>query len=179
MSVAGSSPVAYRRFSGYADPRYPEGQWVGSVTRGGDATGGTLTASLTFAEATDIAINSRVFSLEELGVSVDGVASISSRISTDNLGSGGPAAFQHRIDLNMPVITTVTTLQPRGEMWSFLPLFLGSMRVLGVTTRILVQMINPGAGDDARLECAGYWWGPRSVLADGGPQRPPTGLYRA
>ena len=179
MSTLGTIQVAYRRFNGYRDPRYPEGQWVGSVTVSGDGSGGTTTGSLVFAEATDVAINSRIYSLEELGLSIDATSDTEGRISTDNLGSGGPAAFQHRFSVELTAVANLTTVQIAAGQLTMLPLFLGAMRVLSVQTRILAGIVNPGVGDDMRFEAAGYWWGSRSVLADGGPQRPPTGLYRA
>ncbi len=179
MSTTGESQVAYRRFSGYTDPRYPEGQWVGSVTVSGDGSGGTTTASLIFAPATAARLNSRMFSLEELGVSVDGTSSATGRLSTDNLGLDGPASLQHRLAFSLTATGQGSTLQPDAEEFSFLPLYLGAMRLALVNTRILFVMSNPGVGDDLRLEGAGYWWGPRSILVDGGAQRPPTGLYVA
>ena len=178
MSITGDSPVAYRRFSGYADPRYPEGQWVGSITLSGDASGGTSTLSLVFSEATVAVLNSRMFSLEEFGVSVSAGANDDGRLSTDNLGLGGQAAFQHRFSMSIDTPGGVATVQLRTDSQNILPLFLGGQRVISVQTRILWQQGNPGAGVDTRFEAAGYWWGSRSVMIDGGPQRPPTGLYQ-
>ena len=179
MSVTGDIDVAYRRFSGYLDPRYPEGQWLGSVTVSGDGSGGTLTGSIIFARATESRLNSRIYSLEEIGASISGTDTQDQiRISTDNLGRDGPAAFQHRFVLLLSEGGT-GTIQIFPRDLALLPILLGAMRVPLVNTRILATMINPGVGDDFRFEAAGYWWGSRSVLVDGGPQRPPQGIYPA
>ncbi len=178
MTVSGDSPVAFRRFSGYTDPRYPQGQWLGSVTVSGDASGGSVNASLLFSEATP-ALNSQFFTLEELGLSLSGTSSTTTaRIQTDNLGRDGPAAFQHRMHVNLTGVTAIDTVQLTPRDLSMLPLVLGAMRVVAIQTRMTARITNPGVGDDLRFEAAGYWWGSRSILVDGGPQRPPTGLYR-
>ncbi len=180
MSVTGSSPVAYRRFNGWQDPALPEGTWLGSVTVSGDASGGTVTASLDFAEATEARLNSRMFSLEELGLSVNAVgADQDTRVATDNLGRDGPAAFQHRFELLLANLSSTDTAQLLATQLGFLPLWLGAMRVPLVRSRIFSTGVNPTVGSDWRFEAAGYWWGSRSILVDGGPKRPPNGLYRA
>jgi len=180
VSVAGTIPIAYRRFSGYLDPRYPEGQWLGSVTVSGDASGGNLVASLIFAEGTDTFLNTRFFTLEELGLSVSGTdTGAQAQVATDNLGRDGPAAFQHRMIILLQSDSTAGVIQPfPRDLFNF-PIVLGAMRVPLVATRLLARLPNPGVGDDVRLEAAGYWWGSRAILVDGGPQRPPTGLYKA
>lgn len=179
MSVSNDSQVAYRRFSGYTDPRYPEGQWLGSVTVSEDATGGEVIASLIFSEATAF-INSRFFTLEEVGFSVQGTnAGGSVAIATDNLGRDGPAAFQHRFVMALVGGTSSLFISPQSRDLPALPMVLGAMRVPLVQTRIFARKANLLAGDDDRFEAAGYWWGSRSILVDGGPQRPPTGLYKA
>lgn len=180
MSVSGDSPIAYRRFSGYLDERYPEGQWLGSVTVSGDASGGSLTASLIITPATGTALNSRFFSLEEFGLSVSGTdTTVNAQVATDNLGRDGPAAFQHRMVVRMESDTTAGVVQPLPRDLALPPIILGAMRVPLVNTRLFARLPNPGVGDDVRFEAAGYYWSSRSILVDGGPQRPPTGLYKA
>ncbi len=176
MSVVGSTQIAYRRFSGWLDPRYPQGFWLGTVTVLGDASGGTLTASLIFAEATQANLNSSMFSLEELGVSSLVGADRDVRISTDNLGRDGPGAIVHRMQVEMGVIGGIGDTAMKTDTLR-LPIYLGAMRIIGVQTRLICGLNNGGVGLDVRFEAQGYWWGSRSVLVDGGPQRPPTGLY--
>jgi len=180
VSIAGTIAVAYRRFSGYLDPRYPEGQWLGSVTVSGDASGGNLIASIIFAEATDGNLNSRFFTLEELGLSISGTDSAdTAQVATDNLGRDGPAAFQHRMFYGLQSDGSAGVIQVAPRDLGLFPIVLGAMRVPLVQTRIFARVNNPGVGDDVRFEAAGYYWGSRSILVDGGPQRPPAGLYRA
>ncbi len=179
MSVVATSPVAYRRSSGYADPRYPEGHWLGSVTVSGDASGGTITASIVFSEAI-AQLDSRIYSLEQFtAFSSTESSTRAASFFTDNLGLDGPAALTNRFTgtISPHVTPDTTSLSPRDM--TNLPLFLGSMRVRSILTRLGMSLVNPGVGEDYRLEAQGYWWGARSVLVDGGPQRPPTGLYRA
>lgn len=135
--------------------------------------------NLIFSEATP-AVNSRIFSLEQLALlSVGDTTGRNWTMFTDNLGLDGPAALTNRTNLETVANTVAVNVALDAKALVFLPLFLGSMRVPLIQTRLGVTSLNPGAGIDYRFEAQGYWWGSRSVLADGGPQRPPTGLYKA
>jgi len=179
MSVVDTSQVAYRRAQGYAQPGLPEGYWLGSVTMEGDASGGTITGSLIFSEATP-ALNSRIYSLEQFALfTLNEDADREINLFTDNLGHDGPAALTNRWTLSTLGEAAGTNSALRPESATLLPLFLGSMRIVGIVTRIGVLLSNPGAARDYRFEAQGYWWGARAVLVDGGVKRPPNGLYPA
>ncbi len=65
-----------------------------------------------------------------------------------------------------------------GRDMAMLPLFLGSQRLPGITASFSMFADNVDT-ETYTFEAEGYRWSPRSVLVDGGPQRPPTGLYQA
>lgn len=178
MAISADSQVAFRRFSGFLDPRFPEGYWLGSVTLSGDASGGQATANLIFSEATQPALDSRMYSLEQLSFFRDNNSDIDAGIFTDNLGLDGPAALTNNYHIEGATAGTLARSPVRTATLPPFPIWLGSMRVTGVQTRLALAMLNVN-GTDLRFEAQGYWWGPRSILVDGGPQRPPTGLYKA
>jgi len=173
VSVLNSLPAEYRRFNGYTDPRYPEGFWFGRVAVTGDATGGV--AALTIQFNTDLTrVSSRIFSLEQLSVFSDETNNRNLSLSVGELG--GPTGVQLRGFYQMLMVTFVNG----NALFEtpFLPLFLGAQNRVGLASFVAVT----GANVDTVVmdfEAQGYWWGPRSILAEGGPQRPPTGLYRA
>jgi len=149
------------------------------VTVSGDGSGGSLTASIVFSEASSPALDSRIYSLEQLSGVDSRNAAVGARISTDNLGLDGQAALINNFRLLLNGVGGPEVSPPDSNFLNFRPLYLGSMRVVGVQSRILWGQGNPGTSEDLRFEAQGYYWGPRSVLVDGGPQRPPTGLYPA
>lgn len=178
MAVVQSDIVAYRRFSGYLDPRWPLGYWVGSSTGSGDASGGNITIELVFALASQASLSSIMFSLERVGLASSDAASREFRLSVQNMGQDGQAALLYETAL--ATITGAVTRSPLdARRTASLPWFLGSQRIQGIQAEVQVDAGNPGVGVDFRFEAQGYYWGARSVLVDGGPQRPPTGLYPA
>jgi len=179
MSVVEQIDVRYRRFSGYLDPRYPEGHWFARASVTGDGSGGFATLSLVFAGATLATRNSRIYSLEQMSVSSTETTERVNLFTAANMGTTQFAQNNEMAvrSLDLAFNTPVAQAVEIGQL-SFLPLFLGSQRFVGTTTSIDMLMTNVNA-IVYNFEAQGYWWGPRSVLVDGGPQRPPSGLYRA
>ncbi len=179
MTVLAVQGVEYRRFNGYRDPRYPEGMWMGGMTVTGDATGGLMVATLHFNVATDV-ISSRIFSLEAIGGSNGTVANVDAALEVVNLGgplSLAPLGFRRIYRVFFRGVTSFGAALELGGL-SFMPLFLGAQQEVTVTSQIALSKPNVDLQVQT-FEAEGYWWGPRSVLQEGGPQRPPTGLYRA
>lgn len=178
MTVLGELSVTYRRYSGYAAPALPEGYWLGVVTVVGDASGGALVLTHLFSLGSP-KLNSRIFSLDQYSIfSLNEAANRGVAISTLNMGIDGPSAIINRWDLTLDANGASTTSSPDTNAQNVLPMFLGAMRFPSIQLRLTATMANPGAGVTYQFEAQGYWWGPRAVLVDGGPQRPATGLYR-
>lgn len=176
MAVITNTNVQYRQFNGYSDPRYPQGMWFGASTSVGDATGGVNEAVLVFTLSTITALGSRIFNMEQFSVRSSRDADADIRFSHINLTGPQPPGLQHySLALVSDAISSSASVSAR-DMRTLVPLFLGSQRLQGVTAGIAID----NANNDTEImvfEAQGYWWGPRSVMADGGPQRPPTGMY--
>jgi len=177
MSVIAQIFVESRRYSGWIDPRYPIGYWQAALTVTGDATGGVLGIDLTFQGAVPAFLNSQMYSVERLSVDGNEGANQSVRIQAVNMGGPDNQGFLHEYALQMSAMTGGRT-SITGDQFTFLPWFLGSQRTPGINASL--SLVGPNTDTIAyTLEAEGYRWSPRSVLVDGGPQRPPTGLYRA
>lgn len=176
MSVVSQQDVFYRRFSGYQDPRFPEGYWFARGTVTGDATGGVMALDLVFTAAAITSLNSRIYSLEQLSLTQGDNTDRTYELRGLNM-TGLPLAFTHNYAIEVRGLPGGGGALDLREL-AGLPLFLGSQNEVG-TTQSVSLIIDNVNGLTYRAEGEGYWWGPRSVLIDGGPQRPPTGLYRA
>jgi len=178
VSVATEQPVELRRFSGYDDPRYPSGSWHVRVLALGDATGGTITLGAILALAGSPALSSLIFSLEQHALSTTVGTTRFYRLFTDNMSGPSNAALVVDYVEQVVGVGGVARAATAGSTLVREPLFLGSQRFQGITSALRVAIVN----DDAIVHlftAQGYYWTARSVLVDGGPQRPPTGLYRA
>ena len=175
MAVGFSFRVDVRPYSGYANPSLPIAAWVGQGTAVGDATGGNLNMDFFF-QNDDEALITELFNLEQValdttaGVNTPGILRL---ISMDNLAPNRPMFGQiWSFTMNTRLGDTAIDMT-RG---SVLPLWLGAPNREEGDSGIRFFFDNV----DARIygvTIQGYIWGPRSVLAEGGPQRPPNGLF--
>jgi len=176
MSVIGQIVVESRRYSGWVDPRYPIGYWQAALTVTGDATGGSVGVDLVFQGAVPAFLNSQMYSVERLSVLLGADTSRNLRISAINMGGPDNQGFIHQYTVLILNQDSVVGSAIRGDQLTFLPWFLGSQRARGITTSLSLVSANVDTVA-VTFEAEGYRWSPRSVLVDGGPQRPPTGLY--
>lgn len=181
MSVSATARVLLRRFNGYTDPRYPIAFWAARQAILGNGTGGEQEIRIEFASGTEAALNSNMYSLEQIGV-----------LTSNNVDANGVI-----ITRNMdPIIASLTNVEnathfqieavgtpsqgaaiAARDAGALRGMFLGGQDLLPQGTRI--QIVTPNVDLSLfTVTVQGYVWGARSVLADGGPQRPPTGLYR-
>ena len=178
MAVIGQIVVESRRYSGWLDPRYPIGYWQAALSVTGDATGGALAIDLVFQGATEPRLNSQMYSVERFGIKSNDVADRDMIVAAVNMGGPANQGFQHTYTVRVDFVTDTgqSSLVPSGL--NMLPWFLGSQRTPAVTASLslIADNIDPVM---ITFEAEGYRWSARSVLVDGGPQRPPTGLYRA
>lgn len=173
MTVANTNAVFYRRFNGYPSPALPEGWWWGRVRVTGDATGGTANMSLALAPIAD-ALNSRMFSLEHMAVYSTEAADRGVRIQGTNLVGPGDLTLGHVIGGVLRASGNANALA--GRDYAMLPVFLGSAALQSQQAAISAVLGNVDT-IVYDFEAEGYWWGPRSILASGGPQRPVGSVY--
>lgn len=178
MSVITQIVVESRRYSGWIDPRYPIGYWQAALTIVGDATGGVVGLDLVFQGASPPTLNSQMYSVERLGLTQGNSGNRQIRISAINMAGPANQGFLHEYTfLMLGQDTGLNKSAIRADMLSILPWFLGSQRTRGITASLSAVLPNVD-GIGFTFEAEGYRWGARSVLVDGGPQRPPTGPYR-
>jgi len=171
MSVVGAVPIEFRRFSGYLDPRYPLGQWFGVSVIEGDATGGTASVTIDFVASTQVSRATVLYNLEELSISREVQGSAFMRFLALNFSrpTSFAARHQYSLDIRQDAVGGGSAMDPKEA--AFLPLFLGTQRDIGTTVQIAIIDGNSD-GNTITMEAWGYYWSPRSVLIDGGPQRP-------
>lgn len=176
MSANLQVEVEGRNYSGWLNPRYPIGYWQGSIELAGDATGGILSLDLVFQSALAARLDSQIYSVERLSFRTsDGVAR---GIKLTALNMGGPSnlGFAHEYTIATAVQDGVAQSAVLAREMSILPWFLGSQRTAGITASLSIVTDNVNS-IAFKLEAEGYRWSSRSILVDGGPQRPPTGPY--
>lgn len=178
MSVTGEASVQYRRFQGYLDPRLPEGSWFGSTSVVGDASGGEALTRLIFQLASQGSRSSRMFNIERISTDSTLTVAETSRIQTTNMEGPTSGTLANRFSLLMPLPQSAAGPAIDARSLLFLPLFLGTPRAQGLQADVNIIFQNVTTILYV-FEAQGYWWGARSVLADGGPQRPPNGIYGA
>ena len=175
MSVGGDFRVDIRPYSGFTDPSLPIAAWIAQAGIAGDASGGLMIMDFDFQTDTE-PLTSELFNLEQfsfdLSVATDREGTIETR-NMDNLALNRPASpqkWKFRCD---QAATGIAALQ---DVANQLPWWFGSPNRDEGASGIRILMANI----DLLLYAAtlqGYVWGPRSVLAEGGPQRPLRGLF--
>lgn len=178
MSVGFAFRVDIRPYSGYSDPSLPIAAWIAQGGAVGNASGGALTMSFLFQRDEDAQI-SELFNLEQISfdtsTDVNRVGMLST-INMDTLAPNRPVSDQiWRIDTfgdGGPIGLSAGNLDRLLQH----PLWLGApnrvegdsgLRVTWPNVDLLLYLVT----------LQGYMWGPRSVLANGGPQRPVGGLF--
>lgn len=178
MAIVAQIQVEGRRYSGWVDPRYPIGYWQAALTVTGDATGGGLGIDLIFQTGGPAVLNSQMYSVERFSIASGNATVLPVRLSAVNMGGPANEGFLHRYIVSLDPATGVSGLAVSTRDLAFLPWFLGSQRTAGIAASLSLTTDNIN-GIFFEFEAEGYRWSPRSVLIDGGPQRPPTGLYKA
>ncbi len=179
MSVSGNFRVDTRPYSGYVDPALPIGSYIAQAGIAGDATAGVVLINFLF----QLSANRRItesYNLEQVSIDTDANSANRGSMATLNMDSLSPDrqaspqkwTFLTSID---GVSDSSLLLTDRGV----LPLWLGSPALPAGSSAAGLRFTFLNV--DLRLYAVtiqGYIWGPRSVLAPGGPQRPPNGFFR-
>lgn len=174
MAVITEFPVVVREFSGFDDPRYPSGYWAAAGVVIGDATGGTMTAQLNYARATELR-NSQYYSLEQFQAWRDFENAEVGQLAFSNFQ--GPSTNRF---FGVAFVATAVGLSLilGGDLLPLQPLWLGRQADPNTSSALALILTNTDTVV-VNVRAEGYIWGPRSVAVPGGPQRPPTGLYRS
>ena len=177
MSIGVAQTIQTQRFQGHDDPRLPIGRWWGATQVTGDASGGIAFLQLNFSDAFVQVLNSNLYNLEGFIYSSQLEANAVGHITGANWRfPPGFVTVDHAyalpiLDVGQPTLNVVS-----AEAYSFLPVFLGSQAQAGTAQTLVFVVTNTDLFIN-RFKAEGYIWGPRSVLADGGPQRPPGSIY--
>jgi len=175
MAVITVSDVFSRPFSGYEDARYPSGFWRASAFSTGDGTGGDHTLQFDFNKATSD-FNSQFYSLESIMVAMPVASDFIMDMLIANFDRTQGVTNR---DYNLNLFgneRTVAALSADG-LEGLKGLFLGQQTDRNSAQSISLTVDN-GDGEIITALLEGYIWGVRSMAVSGGPQRPPTGLYR-
>ena len=179
LAIVGQKIIESRRFSGWLDPRYPIGYWWGSLELTGDASGGSAGLDLLFQQANGAArLNSQMYSVERFGMTTnDGIGRVV-KITATNMAGPSDVGFSQEYAVRLEPFTGFPGSALEGEAASIVPWFLGAQRLAGISASLSMVVDNVDT-IVYKLEAEGYKWSARSILADGGPQRPPRGPYRS
>ena len=176
MAVTASFRVDVRPYSGFTDPSLPVASWIAQGGVAGDASGGVLDMRFIFQRDGDAQI-SELFNIEQF--SADTSAANSRSLSLETLNMDQLSANRLGTAQVWRFTTSVVSGPQTSALFSgsdVLPLWLGSpnrdegdagLRFQWQNIDLLLYFIS----------IQGYMWGPRSVLAEGGPRRPVGGLF--
>jgi len=178
MSVTVESAVFYRGYNGWQEQQYPIAYWWAASEGTGDATGGQLNQRFIFNRLGDPR-NSRLYSLEYYNVgtvvnnNVDAILVASGFQGPGASSLGNVWAMETRIN----IIKTALRAAAIASDYQRVPVFMGGQEIIQLGDQALSLLITNPNGSKYTFDAGGYVWGPRSILANGGPQRPPGGLY--
>lgn len=177
MTVSATFRVDIRPYTGYSDPGLPVAAWIAQGGVAGDASGGLIFMNFNFQRDEDAQI-SELFSLDQMHADTSSSVSRIGLLETRNMDA---------LSQNRPLTDQIWRFQtlggPTGSGFSAialigdpLPFWLGApnrvegesgLRVTWLNIDLLLHLVT----------LQGYMWGPRSVLAEGGPRRPVGGLF--
>lgn len=175
MTIISVVDIASRPFSGYDDPRYPIGYWVAGGDVTGDASGGDASVQVDFNKSDSI-FNSQYYSLEQVMVNVGAQADFEIAMFIFNFDRFGAATNRYTLFArgNEAAVSGLAAEDFNG----FRKMFLGQQAGPNVAPGLTFAIDNT-LNEVMSVMVEGYIWGVRSVNVNGGPQRPPTGLYGA
>ncbi|HIB68109.1 MAG TPA: hypothetical protein EYO33_24190 [Phycisphaerales bacterium] len=123
--------------------------------------------------------NSNLYSLEKLQGSMSAAAPATAAVHIENMGEEFDITnvfqtFGVLFTDNGSSVTPRLSLDSRSSQ--ILPVFLGKKQALAANALLRIEAANTN-GVTLGMRAEGYIWSARSVLADGGPSRPPGARY--
>jgi len=180
VSVFATGRVDIRPWSGYTNRAFPIASWIAQGIVTGDATGGSTFITLIFELSETDFRTSQMYNLEQLSIHIGNASgnftgSMTTR-AMDRLAPARDAAEQKWGFLIAPSGTTEAAVELHAL--AALPIWLGAPNEdFSVDSGLRFSTPNVD-GNVVEVTAQGYVWGPRSILAEGGPQRPPNGIFR-
>ncbi len=178
MSKSVDFRVDIRPYSGYSDPGLPIASWIAQGGTAGDASGGILFMNFLFQRDEDPQI-SELFNLEQIAADTSTAVQRVGMLRTLNMDV--LSASRPLTDMTWRVFTQAVGGSILFSNFDFLnnnfnPLWLGAPNRVEGDSGLQFQWPNI---DLLLYLCTlqGYMWGPRSVLAEGGPRRPVGNLF--
>ena len=175
MSVTQELSLFFRGYTGFADPSLPGGMWASQGSVLGDASGGVRIAQVVFQPSTSLR-SSLFFSLERLYVfDIDNNAKVGD-VSTNNFALAPNVGGLVALNGNLVAGASGAVLSSEAQE------AIDRGHLLGVqntpNTELALNYFTTNVdGIILAVVFQGYFWTARSILAPGGPSRPPQGLY--
>lgn len=172
MATIARVDVLARGFSGFPEPQHPSGYYRVDGVMIGDASGGDSVLAFDFALSSSLR-NSQFYSLEDVRLTSFQSNSGTLEMAVVNLDSPVTSRFALEMKATLAGFTSLLTDQLEGIRG----LFLGRQDTPSANASVTFTINNTDT-ILTRVMIAGYIWGARSANLSGGPQRPPTGVYR-
>ena len=136
--------------------------------------GGFREVDIVFQLSTAAALDSQLYNLEQLDIRSTAASDVDVMLRV--LVMDPPMLSDRRIGFTLGNLTGlgrgITPTDQRGLRG----LWFGTPAQIGTSGLVAIQMVNQDT-HTLHVSAQGYIWGARSVMADGGPQRPPSSLY--
>lgn len=178
MTILTDVPARRLAFRGHDDPALPTGIWWGTGVVVGDASGGTNQVRVLL-KAEGAAVSGEMWNLEHVMAFISDAASFVSFVTAVGLSPSrdapGVDALYRFQSLSVGSGLGNSAL---SEVIPRMPIFLGSVRGGADTLAAVAYGTNNlTVSDSLSVSMMGYVWDPRSMLTEGGPQRPPRALF--
>lgn len=178
MTIVVDIPIRRLPYRGYDDPSLPVGIWWGSGVLVGDASGGTQQIRF-LAKVEGDPVSGDMLNLEQIMAFVSTSTATSAFLSPVGFSPsrelpGVDALYRFQLDN----LSSALGNSAIGHEHPKLPIFIGATRGGADTlSTIAFGITNLTATDSLSVSMMGYIWEARSLLAPGGLQRPPNGLF--
>lgn len=176
MSVVGGRTIVKRQWRGYDNPSLPIGNYYCWATVLGDASGGTNTISIEYHPESQAAVTT-FYSIEALELFTGQAADVRANMIAINfsgrLVEGAAANRQWTIFMDNHANGGAAALIDQGLKR---PIFLGTPTQPNQRASLSIVTSNSN-GDSVQIWIEGYIWDGRSMMAEGGLQRPLQSLY--
>lgn len=169
MAVTADIRIERLPWAGYDDPSLPEAAWVTQGGVSGDVTGGTMQLRVVFLEASSRQ-SARMFNLEQFHIHLGTNVTLQGQTLTENMGHLTAQRGLTTVGWGFTVTARASLSEAPIDHLSK-AIWLGAPNLIGGRSSLAFAVANTD-GSSINLSAYGYVWGPRSVLAPGGPQRP-------
>jgi len=175
MGVSVVGPIFIRPYRGFDNPAFPVAHWVAGEFVIGDLSGGTSDFTIVFKPGGQ-PLSGRLFNIEELSISESANAGEFRSLQSIGMDRFNPLLGPTTWDLAFVLQSGNFEATQPAILANAFPAFLGA--AVSVASVAALQYTGTNSnGNIVRLRAMGYIWEARSILAEGGPQRPPTALY--